>query len=98
MAKKKGKVVKAENIVTAITPQIVKERLMGFKVFPGNFLALEWDLDKDGRKDLMIVYKFRSNMQGGDTLKPFMYYQDLNGNEMYEDEERFEINNKKWTN
>jgi|TARA_Y100000310_G_scaffold81786_2_gene78372 hypothetical protein len=75
-------------MVTASTPQIVSERLVGFTIPQPYVMVLEWDQDKDGIEDLKVFYKFRVTPQGAYTTEPFMYWDDKNKNGTYEEEEK----------
>ena len=78
------------------TPQVVKERLLGFNIYPTGIISLQWDLDNNNEEDLRVVYQFQMGKAGAYILRPFVYYQDLNFNGDYEDNERFRRASDKW--
>ena len=80
-------------MLTATTPNVVKENLLGFTVFPNYVISVEWDLDKDGNEDLRAFYTFSKciDSQGlCTTPRPWMYFHDLNNDQIYQDHERFQ--------
>ncbi len=75
-------------------PRVATERLIGFTLSPNNVVRLEWDLDKDNFEDLRVYYYFRRQGNSAYTGNPFAYFQDLNENGNYEENEKFLFNGK----
>lgn len=85
------------NIVLNPIPQVVETRLIGFTLYPIGVIALAWDTDGDEKEDLRVFYKFQLGREGAYTYKPYIYFQDLNGNLNYEENEEFIIPYKEKT-
>ena len=76
----------------APTPSVVKERLIGFTIYGSSgVFSLQWDLDGNNQEDLRVLYEFKVGKEGAYTLRPFRYFQDLNGNRRYEKNEIMEM-------
>ena len=87
----------AGNIVLNPLPQVVETRLIGFTLYPMGVIALAWDLDNDDQEDLRVFYKFQLGIEGAYTFRPYVYFQDLDGNLKYEKNEEFVIPYKEKT-
>ena len=83
-------------ILTAPTPTVVKERLIGFDFYAGNVVALAWDLDNDKSEDLRVFYQYQKQGDGALTLRPYVYFQDLNFDRHYEKSEMFKTASDYW--
>ena len=79
------------------TPTVVKERLIGFDFYAGDVISLAWDLDNNKEEDLRVFYQYRKGGNGGFTLRPSAYFQDLNFNGTYEKSEMFKTSSDYWT-
>ena len=89
----------AGTIITAgvsPTPSVVKERLIGFEVYPNGVFSLQWDLDRDNHEDLRVSYMFKFVNGSPVVSKAFLYMQDLNSNQKYEKSETFRKASDKW--
>ena len=89
----------AGTIITAgvsPTPSVVKERLIGFEVYPNGVFSLQWDLGRDNHEDLRVSYMFKFVNGSPVVSKAFLYMQDLNGNQNYEKSETFRRTSDKW--
>ena len=91
-----GKILDYENILISSIPQVVTSKLIGFNIYPNGVISLAWDLEKnDNKEDVRVFYRFELGLEVAYTFKPYVYFQDLNGNLKYEDNEEFRMNNKK---
>ena len=76
--------------LTASEPEVLKHDLIGFTPYPNNVLAVEWDLNGDGAEDLKVWYFYKQGAGGiYTTPKPWAYWQDLNFDGIYQDNEKF---------
>ena len=86
----------AGGVLVSPTPIVVKERLIGFDFYKGNVISLVWDLDNNNEEDLRVFYQYRKGGDGGFTLRPSAYFQDINFNGTYEESEMFKTASDQW--
>ena len=75
-------------------PVVVTEQLIGFTIYEGSVIRLEWDTNKDMVEDLRVYYNFRTGSNGAYTYAPFMYQHDSNHDGIWTNDEEFRFNNK----